>query len=92
MHVHVASFLKWEGGEEQPRPKNLDKPNKKQGGGGHLEIMKIFILWGRSCIALNILFCFDLIVDFLISLSLLFHSLSQESGGGNSMVIQFFYL
>lgn len=33
VHVHVASFLKWEGGGEQPRPKILDKPNKKQGGG-----------------------------------------------------------
>lgn len=91
VHVHVASFLKWEGGEGQPRPKILDKPNKEQGG-GHVEIMKILILGGGSCIALNILFSFDLIVDFLISLSLLFHSLSQESGGGNSMTIQFFYL
>lgn len=33
VHVHVASFLKWEGGGEQPRPKIMDKPNKKQGGG-----------------------------------------------------------
>lgn len=93
VHVHVASFLKWEGGGEQPRPKIMDKPNKKQGGGGgHVEIMKILILWGGSCIVLTILFSFDLIVDFLISLSLLFHSLSQESGGGNSMIIQFFHL
>lgn len=91
-HVHVASFMKWEGGGEQPRPKILDKPNKKQGGGGHVEIMKILILGGGSCIVLNILFSFDWIVDFLISLSLLFHLLSQESGGGNSMIIQFFYL
>lgn len=79
VHVHVASFLKWEGGGEQPRPKILDKPNKKQGGGrrggGHVEIMKILILGGGSCIVL--IFCLASI-ELLIS-SFHFHYYSIYS-------------
>lgn len=50
VHVHVASFLKWEGGGEQPRPKNLDKPNKKQGGrgGGSRRNHENPYPWGRE--------------------------------------------
>lgn len=48
VHVHVASFLKWGGGEDQPRPKFLDKPNKKQGAGGSPRNHENLYPWGEE--------------------------------------------